>query len=179
MSRIGKQPVSIPSGVKVELKGDEFKVQGPKGTLVRKLRTDYVSVAVESDQVVVTRTAESKMNSAMHGLTRSLINNMVTGVAEGFTRELEVIGVGYRAAVKGKNLELSLGFSHPVTHPLPEGVTAKVQGNMIAISGADKEILGNEAAKIRAYRPPEPYKGKGVKYKEERIIRKAGKTAGK
>ncbi|MDX1762995.1 MAG: 50S ribosomal protein L6 [bacterium] len=175
MSRIGKMPVSLPKGVTVAVRGSVVEVKGSKGTLTRDIPSE-VDVAVEGDQVVVKRVAETKRHRAFHGLVRNLVANMVQGVSVGFTRTLEINGVGYRAQVKGRELELNLGFSQPVIFPLKEGVEAKVDKNNIILSGINKETVGQVAADIRALRPPEPYKGKGIKYVEERIVRKAGKT---
>jgi len=176
MSRIGKLPVTIPAGVKVSLSGNDITVKGAKGSLTQTL-PGRVSVAIEAEQVVVTRPTDSKQDCALHGLSRALINNMVVGVSEGFTRELEINGVGYRAEVSGSKLTLSLGFSHPVVYEVPQGIEAQVEKQTkIILKGIDKQLIGSTAAKIRSFRKPEPYKGKGVKYAEERILRKAGKT---
>ena len=176
MSRIGKLPVAIPAGVKVSLEGNEIKVQGAKGSLTQIL-PERVTIAVEAEQIVVTRPSEEKQDIALHGLSRSLINNMVVGVSQGFTRVLEINGVGYRAEVSGSVLTLSLGYSHPVVYQLPQGVEVEVEKQTrLTIRGIDKQLVGSTAAKIRSFRKPEPYKGKGVKYAEERILRKAGKT---
>ena len=176
MSRIGKLPIAIPSGVKVSLKGNEISVQGAKGSL-KQLLPERVIVAIEAEQIVVSRPSDSKQDSALHGLSRSLINNMVVGVSDGFTRVLEINGVGYRAELTGKSLTLSLGFSHPVVYEIPAGIEIEVEKQTrVTIKGIDKQLVGSVAAKIRSYRKPEPYKGKGVKYAEERILRKAGKT---
>jgi large subunit ribosomal protein L6 len=161
--------------VKVTLSGNEIKVKGPKAELSRKL-PPMVAAEVKGEEVVVTRTSDARKAKAMHGLGRTLIQNMVTGVSQGFTRALEVNGVGFRAEVKQRSLHLVLGYSHPIEVFLPEGVEAKVEKNRIELSGADKEVLGQLAAVIRAQRPPEPYKGKGVKYVEEQIRRKVGKA---
>ncbi|MCF6177879.1 MAG: 50S ribosomal protein L6 [Geopsychrobacter sp.] len=176
MSRIGKLPVTIPSGVKVSLNGNEISVQGAKGSLKQTIHS-RISIAVEAEQIVVTRPTDSKQDSALHGLSRSLINNMVIGVSEGFTRELEINGVGYRAELSGSTLTLSLGFSHPVVYAVPAGIEIQVdKQTRVIVKGIDKQLVGSTAAKIRSFRKPEPYKGKGVKYAEERILRKAGKT---
>ena len=176
MSRIGKLPIAIPSGVKVSLNGNEISVQGSKGSL-KQLLPERVIVAVEAEQIVVSRPSDSKQDSALHGLSRSLINNMVVGVSDGFTRVLEINGVGYRAELSGKALSLSLGFSHPVVYEIPAGIEIEVEKQTkVIIKGIDKQLVGSVAAKIRSFRKPEPYKGKGVKYAEERILRKAGKT---
>lgn len=176
MSRIGKLPVAIPAGVKVTLNGSVITVQGAKGSLSQQL-PERVSVAVEADQVVVSRPSDEKQDIALHGLSRSLINNMVIGVSEGFSRVLEINGVGYRAEVSGSKLTLSLGYSHPVVYDIPKGIEVEVEKQTrVIIKGIDKQLVGSTAAKIRSFRKPEPYKGKGVKYAEERILRKAGKT---
>jgi len=176
MSRIGKLPVTIPAGVKVSMSGNEISVQGSKGSL-KQLLHERVCVAVEADQIIVSRPTDSKTDSALHGLSRSLISNMVVGVSEGFTRVLEINGVGYRAEISGSKLTLSLGYSHPVVYEVPTGISIEVEKQTrITIKGIDKQLVGSTAAKIRSFRKPEPYKGKGVKYAEERILRKAGKT---
>ena len=180
MSRIGKLPVAVPSGVTVTIgDGNLVTVKGPKGTLSRKVSTD-MNIAQEDGQLVITRPNDLKRFKAMHGLTRTLINNMVVGVTEGYAKKLEINGTGYRAAKSGNKLTLNLGYSHPVEMTDPEGVTSEVEGtNKITVSGIDKEKVGQYAANIRAKRPPEPYKGKGVKYESERIRRKAGKAGKK
>ncbi|MFO7982825.1 MAG: 50S ribosomal protein L6 [Desulfuromonadales bacterium] len=176
MSRIGKLPIAIPAGVKVSKSETTLRVEGPKGTLEREL-TPGVEVMVESDQVVVNRLSEKKENRALQGLVRSLVANMVQGVTSGFERVLEINGVGYRADVKGDVMNLSLGYSHPIEYPLPKGVTAEVEKQTrVTLRSIDKEILGATAAKIRSFREPEPYKGKGIKYAEETVQRKAGKS---
>lgn len=180
MSRIGKLPVAIPAGVEVSLAdGNVITVKGPKGTLTRKL-VDDLTVKVEAGEVVVTRPSDLKRYKALHGLTRTLIANMVEGVTNGYTKTLEINGVGYRAAKQGNELNLTLGYSHPVIMKDPEGITTTVDGtNKIIVSGIDKEKVGQFAAEIREKRPPEPYKGKGIKYDTEHIRRKAGKTGKK
>ncbi len=179
MSRIGKKPIAIPAGVKVALTGLTLSVQGPKGSLQRSL-TDGVKVDVAADQIVVDRLGEMKNQRAVQGLTRTLVANMVDGVTKGFQRVLEINGVGYRADLKGSVLNLALGYSHPIEYPLPTGISAEVEKQTkITIKGIDKELVGATAAEIRSFREPEPYKGKGIKYAEERIIRKAGKTGKK
>lgn len=179
MSRIGKNPISIPSGVKVALSGQTIKVEGPKGKLSRNLISD-VSVEVDAELIQVKMADETARCTAMQGLTRSLIANMVVGVTSGFEKILEINGVGYRADLQGKTLNLSLGFSHPVVYQLPEGITAEVEKQTkVFVRGIDKELVGATAAKIRSFREPEPYKGKGIKYADERIIRKAGKAGKK
>jgi len=180
MSRIGKEPITIPAGVKVTL-GDENKVtvKGPKGELVRVCHKDMI-IKLEGDVLTVERPSDDKMHRSLHGLTRSLLHNMVVGVTEGFTKTLEINGVGYRAAKQGKNLNLSLGFSHPVVVEPLEGITLDAPAaNKIIVSGSDKEAVGAMAAKIRSYREPEPYKGKGIKYEGEHIRRKVGKAGAK
>ena len=177
MSRIGKQPIAIPKGVEVKISDSEIAVKGPKGQLSRT-RHPLIDVKVEGGEVICERRNDSRESRAAHGLVRALTANMVHGVSAGFERKLEINGVGYRAEVKGKILLLNLGFSHPIEYPLPDGVTAKVEKNIITLAGIDKESLGAAAANICGYRPPEPYKGKGVKYAEEQILRKLGKAAG-
>ena len=179
MSRIGKLPVAIPAGVEVKLEeGNVITVKGPKGTLTRKL-VDDLDIKVEGSEVIVTRPSDLKRYKSLHGLTRTLIFNMVEGVTNGYTKELEINGVGYRAAKAGKKLTLTLGYSHPVEMEDPEGIETKVDGNKITVSGIDKEKVGQFAAEIRTKRPPEPYKGKGIKYTTETIRRKVGKTGQK
>lgn len=179
MSRIGKKPIAIPSGVKVSLAGGFVSVQGPKGQLSRTLPAT-VEVAVTADTVVVSRPENSHANTALQGLTRTLVANMVEGVTKGYQRVLEISGVGYRAELKGAILNLSLGYSHPVEYPLPKGIDAEVEKQTkITLKGIDKELIGATAAKIRSFRGPEPYKGKGIRYSEERILRKAGKAGKK
>lgn len=180
MSRIGKMPISIPSGVKVEWQAPVIKVTGAKSTLTRKLHHN-ISVDVSGATATVAPVEDNSESRALWGLSRTLVNNMVVGVSTGFTKVLEMTGVGWRAEVDGQTLKLSLGFSHPINFPLPQGISAQVDGktNKITLSGADKEVLGEVAAKIRAYRKPEPYKGKGIRYAGEHIIRKVGKAGGK
>ncbi|RLB78490.1 MAG: 50S ribosomal protein L6 [Deltaproteobacteria bacterium] len=176
MSRIGKLPVAIPSGVKISLDGNLLTVAGPKGSLSQPLH-ERMSIAVETDQVKVSRPSDSKQDSALHGLTRALINNMVLGVTTGFKKDLEINGVGYRAEITGNVLTMSLGYSHPVVYQLPEGISVEIEKQTkLSVKGIDKQLVGSAAAKIRSYRKPEPYKGKGIKYADERIMRKAGKT---
>ncbi len=175
MSRVGKHPVTVPSGVDVAVAGRRVTAKGKLGELAFEA-TDDVTVALKDKQVVVTPVGNSKRARTMWGTARARIQNMVTGVSEGFTRELEINGVGYRAAVQGNKLSLQLGFSHDVNYPIPKGITVKCEKpTSILISGADKQQVGQLAAEVRAYRPPEPYKGKGVKYVEETIVRKEGK----
>lgn len=177
MSRIGKLPVTIPTGVEVTVDANNYiVVKGPKGTLERKL-VDDMNIAVEAGQVVVTRPSDLKKHKSLHGLTRTLINNMIIGVTEGYKKTLQINGVGYRAAKQGNKLNLTLGYSHPVDMIDPEGITVEVEGQtIIHVSGIDKEKVGQHAAEIRAKRAPEPYKGKGIKYIDEHIRRKVGKT---
>ncbi len=179
MSRIGKLPISIPAGVKVALDGNVMTITGPKGTLSQALH-ERMTIGVEAEQIVVSRPTDEKSDSALHGLTRSLINNMVVGVTTGFQKDLEINGVGYRAEISGKTLTLSLGYSHPVVYELPEGISVDVEKQTkLSIKGIDKQLVGSAAAKIRSFRAPEPYKGKGIKYADERILRKAGKAGKK
>jgi len=179
MSRIGKNPIPVPEKVAITLNGLSVTVKGPKGELSRTL-PEGVSVSQVENTIVVSPTSDKRKSRERHGLCRSLLANMVEGVSTGFTRKLEIVGVGSRAQVKGKTLVVSAGFSHPVEVVPPEGITFTVQNNTnVTVSGADKELVGNEAAKIRAIRPPEPYKGKGIKYEGERILRKAGKSGKK
>jgi large subunit ribosomal protein L6 len=178
MSRIGKKPIPVPQGVKVLVDGNTVRVEGPKGQLSQRV-PDSVSVNIESNVVTVGRSSDHRTVRALHGLTRSLLANMVHGVKDGFERKLEIVGIGYRAQLTGKNLQLALGYSHPVIFPLPDGVQAEVERQVsITLKGADKAQLGQVAAKLRALRKPDPYKGKGIKYAEEQIRRKVGKKAG-
>ena len=178
MSRIGKLPVTVPAGVKIAVDPNAVRVEGPKGKLQAAIPAG-VQVTVEGNVVHVTRDNEQRKLRALHGLTRKLIANMAQGVSLGFTRVLDINGVGYRAEVKGQEIHMTLGYSHPVVFPLPQGVTAAVERQIIiTLSGADRQLLGEMAAKIRGLRPPEPYKGKGIKYREEFIKRKAGKAVG-
>lgn len=179
MSRIGKLPVLLPPGVKAQVHDQRVEVQGPKGSLGLTIH-ERLAVAVEDDKLVVARRDDERESNALHGLTRTLLSNMVTGVTRGYEKVLEISGVGYRAEVQGSTLVLSLGFSHPVKHVLPKGVTAKVERNtVVTIQGISKELVGQTAATIRAYRRPDPYKAKGIKYANERIRRKVGKTGAK
>lgn len=179
MSRIGKLPVKILQGVKVELKGDLLKVEGPKGKLQYRV-PEGIQIKVGNSEVTVARDEKAALNAgALQGLARTLISNMIHGVHTEFSRSLEVVGVGYRAATKGNTLTLTVGYSHPIDYVLPAGVTAKVEANTkITVSGADKMLVGMVASKIRSFKEPEPYQGKGIKYANERIIRKVGKAAG-
>ena len=176
MSRIGKSPVTIPEKVSVEIDGLTIIVKGPKGQL-KRLMPEGVKFNKTENEIIVTPSTTKRFSRERHGLCRTLIANMVQGVSEGFVKQLEIVGVGSRAQVKGKNLVVSAGYSHPVEIIPPDGITFKVESNTnVFVSGIDKEIVGNEAAKIRSIRPPEPYKGKGIKYEGEQIIRKAGKS---
>ena len=178
MSRIGKEPISVPSDVQVSIEGRNVGVSGPKGSLDLDVPGE-IEVRQEDDMILVERPNDDRKNKALHGLTRSLVNNMVIGVSEGFKKELEIVGVGYRAAEKGSNgLELQLGFSHPVEVKAPEGITFEVpEPTRLIVSGINKEVVGQVAADIRSYRKPEPYKGKGIRYAGEHVARKAGKAA--
>lgn len=178
MSRIGKQPISVPAGVSIEAEGARISATGSKGTLTVTLMPG-IALKQEQDQMVLVKERENADTQKSYGLMRTLVANMVTGVSTGFTKQLEVNGVGYRASVSGQSLNLSLGFSHPIEYKLPKGIEAKVEKNVITISGADKQMVGQVAADIRALRKPEPYKGKGIRYIDERVRRKAGKTATK
>jgi large subunit ribosomal protein L6 len=179
MSRIGKAPIPIPDKVTVDIAGLSVTVKGPKGELQRTL-PDGVSVSQDGNVLQVNPTSAARISRERHGLSRTLVANMVEGVSQGFKRKLEIVGVGYRAQVQGSKLVVSAGYSHPVEMVPPEGVTFAVENNTtVIVSGADKELVGNEAAKVRAIRPPEPYKGKGIKYEGERILRKVGKTGKK
>lgn len=178
MSRIGKLPVPIPNGVDVKIKEDVLEVKGPKGTLTTPL-CELLEYKLEDGHLVITRKEENRESRSQHGLRRTLAANCVEGVTKGFTKALEVIGVGYRVGVKGNMVELSVGFSHPVLVDLPEGIKASVDGQVLTLSGIDKELVGETAAQIRRIRKPEPYKGKGIKYVNETIRRKVGKSGGK
>lgn len=177
MSRIGKQPVTIPAGVEVKIDGHIVNVKGPKGELTREFNP-MMTIKQEGDEIIVTRPDDSREARSLHGLTRTLIHNMVVGVSEGFSKKLELVGVGYRASLKGKDLEMSLGFSHPVKVTPPEGVVFEVPSQTeILVKGASKEQVGQVAADVRAWRKPEPYKGKGIRYAGEHVRRKLGKAA--
>jgi large subunit ribosomal protein L6 len=179
MSRIGRKPITIPSGVTVAVDGSTVKVKGPKGELARTFEPS-MKVRVENNEVLVERPNDDKRERALHGLTRALLANMVQGVTEGFKKTLEIVGVGYRAEKKGKNLVVSVGYSHPVNYPEPQGITLTTPApTTIVIEGIDKQKVGQVAAELREFRPPEPYKGKGIRYQGEQVRRKAGKTAGK
>jgi large subunit ribosomal protein L6 len=175
MSRIGKLPIKIPSGVTITVDPDFVTVAGSKGTL-KQFTMPGVTVTVDGDTATVTRINEEAVNRAKHGLMRSLVNNMVVGVSQGFSKQLEINGVGYRVAAQGTDLKFNLGFSHDVIYKLPQGITATLEQNKITVTGIDKQQVGQVAAEIRALKKPEPYKGKGIKYADERIIRKSGKS---
>ncbi|MFN3428818.1 MAG: 50S ribosomal protein L6 [Candidatus Sericytochromatia bacterium] len=180
-SRIGKRPITVPTGVKVEINGQTVSVTGPKGSLSRTLRPE-VAVSLENGVLQVNPVADQKIHRALHGLSRTLVSNMVDGVTTGFKKTLEINGVGYRAAVAGKTLTLTMGYSHPVLIEAPEGITFTVPPGprpSVVVEGIDKQLVGDMAAKVRSVRPPEPYKGKGIKYDYEVIRRKAGKSGGK
>jgi large subunit ribosomal protein L6 len=179
MSRIGKKPVPIAPKAKVEIKDSVISVTGPKGTLQHTIHPD-MTVAVSGQEVIVTRPSDVKKHRALHGLTRALIANMMHGVSEGYLKELQIQGVGFRSEIKGKAIVLYIGFSHPIVFVPPAGVTLSVEAkeNKIKVDGIDKELVGQVAAKIRSFRPPEPYKGKGIRYVGEQVTIKAGKTAG-
>ena len=183
MSRIGRKPLEIPKGVQVTITPDSISTKGPKGTLTMKRHKDIEIKQTKDDDkkdvIVFERKGNGGPERAAHGLMRALVGNMLTGVTTGFTRQLEINGVGYKAELKGQKIVLSLGYSHPVEYTLPEGISAKDDNNLLILSGIDRLALGAATAKIRSLRPPEPYKGKGIKYVEETILRKAGKTAGK
>ncbi|MDR0288081.1 MAG: 50S ribosomal protein L6 [Clostridiales bacterium] len=179
MSRIGKMPVVIPTGVEVKLDGNTLQVKGSKGTLIEKFHNN-MTIKIEDGQIKVERHSDNKFDKALHGLTRSLINNMVEGVTKGFEKTLEINGVGYRAQKSGNKLVMNLGYSHSVEMPEPKGITIEVPAqNRIIVKGANKQAVGEMAAKIRGKRPPEPFKGKGIKYSDEIARRKEGKTGGK
>jgi large subunit ribosomal protein L6 len=176
MSRIGKQPITIPAKVKVEVKGQQVSIEGPKGKLNWELPR-RTSVKVDKDKVLISRQGDDAQAKALHGLSRALVNNMVRGVSEGFVKKLEIQGVGFKAAVQGKNVNLNLGYSHPVVYPIPDQIKVTVEENTkLTIEGPDRQTVGQVAAEIRSFYPPEPYKGKGVRYSDERVVRKEGKT---
>jgi large subunit ribosomal protein L6 len=176
MSRIGKQPILIPPKVKVAVNGQQVSVEGPKGKL--NLELNHLTAAkVEGDKILVSRQGDDDRSKAMHGLSRALVNNMVKGVSEGYVKRLGIQGVGFKAAVQGKNVNLSLGYSHPLNYPIPDQIKVTVEENTkLTIEGPDKQVVGRVAAEIRSFYPPEPYKGKGVRYADEKVIRKEGKT---
>lgn len=176
MSRIGKNPVSVPDGVEVGVDGNEVRVKGPRGEVTQILPAE-IDVRLEDGEVIVSRPTDQARHKALHGLSRSLVANMVEGVTEGFTKRLEIVGVGYRAEASGRTVRLALGFSHPIEYAVPEGIEVKTPSpTSVEISGADKQMVGQVAAELRAYRPTEPYKGKGIRYEGEQVRRKAGKT---
>ncbi len=176
MSRIGKQPIAIPPKVKVQVTGQEVSVEGPKGKLKWELPR-RTSLKVENGKILVSRDGDDDKARALHGLSRALVNNMVRGVTEGFSKRLEIQGVGFKAAVQGKTVNMSLGYSHPIVYDIPEQVTVKVEENTkILIEGPDRQVVGQVASELRAFYPPEPYKGKGVRYVGEHVVRKEGKT---
>jgi large subunit ribosomal protein L6 len=179
MSRIGKLPIKIPGGVTIKVDGNTIAVKGPRGELSRTLPED-ITVAQQNDEIIVSRPSEETRHKSLHGLSRTLVANMVEGVTKGYTRQLEIVGVGYKAEVKPYGLLLALGYSHPIEYRAPAGIKLTApQPTAVTIEGADKEIVGQVAAELRSLRPPEPYKGKGIKYAGEQIRRKAGKAAGK
>jgi large subunit ribosomal protein L6 len=175
MSRVGQQPIKLPDGVTLEADSRQLTVNGPKGSL-NQAALKGISVEVADGQITVKRDGDDKPIKAKHGLMRALVNNMVTGVSKGFERKLELNGVGYRVSVQGQDMKFSLGFSHEVNYKIPDGIQAAVEQNIITISGINKQLVGQVAAEIRALKPPEPYKGKGIKYTDEHIIRKSGKS---
>jgi len=176
MSRIGKQPITIPDKVKVDVKGQKVLIEGPKGKLDFDLPR-RTAAKVDGKNIVVTRQGDDSEAKALHGLSRSILNNMVKGVSEGFVKKLEIQGVGFKAAVQGKVVNLSLGYSHPLNYPIPDQIKVTVDENTkLTIEGPSKQVVGQVAAEIRAYYPPEPYKGKGVRYSDEHVVRKEGKT---
>ncbi len=176
MSRIGKQPIAIPAKVKVEVKGQQVSVEGPKGKLNWQLPR-RTSIKVDNGRVLISRQGDDDATKALHGLSRALVNNMVRGVSEGFSKKLEIQGVGFKAAVQGKNVNMTLGFSHPIVYPIPDQIKVTVEENTkLTIEGPDRQVVGQVAAELRGFYPPEPYKGKGVRYVGEHVQRKEGKT---
>jgi len=176
MSRIGKQPITIPAKVKVELKGQKVSVEGPKGNLNFDL-PKRISISIDKDQLVVSRQGEDAQAKALHGLSRALLNNMLRGVSEGFVKKLEIHGVGFKASVQGKVVNMVLGFSHPINYSIPDQIKVTVEENTkVTIEGPDRQVVGQVASELRSFYPPEPYKGKGVRYSDERVVRKEGKT---
>lgn len=178
MSRIGKNPITVPAGVEVKIGDTNIEVKGPKGLLTTPV-CDKLNYELADGRITITRKDEERFTRAQHGLRRTLLSNCVVGVSQGFSKTLEIIGVGYKVAVKGSSIEMALGFSHPVVVDLPKGVEAKAEGNKLTLSGADKELVGEVAARIRRLRKPEPYKGKGIRYENEQVRRKVGKSGGK
>lgn len=176
MSRIGKQPIAIPPKVKVEVKGQQVFVEGPKGKLTWQLPR-HTHIKLENNRLLVSREGDGDQVRALHGLSRALVNNMVRGVSEGFVKKLEIQGVGFKAAVQGKSVNLNLGYSHPINYAIPDQIKVTVEENTkLTIEGPDRQVVGQVAAEIRSFYPPEPYKGKGVRYTDERVVRKEGKT---
>jgi large subunit ribosomal protein L6 len=175
MSRVGRLPIDLPSGVNVTLSNDEVSVTGSKGTLTRPA-LNGITLKQEGEQIIVSRDSDEAEFRAKHGLMRALVNNMITGVSTGFSKKLEINGVGYRVSLAGSNLKMSLGFSHEIIYKIPQGITLTVEQNTITVTGIDKQQVGQVAAEIRAFKKPEPYKGKGIRYSGERIIRKSGKS---
>ena len=176
MSRIGKQPITIPAKVKVELKGQKVSVEGPKGNLNFDL-PKRISISIDKDQLVVSRQGEDAQAKALHGLSRALVNNMLRGVSEGFVKKLEIHGVGFKASVQGKVVNMVLGFSHPINYSIPDQIKVTVEENTkVTIEGPDRQVVGQVASELRSFYPPEPDKGKGVRYSDERVVRKEGKT---
>ena len=179
MSRIGRRPVTVPKGVTLQLEGNSVAVKGPRGELRRSLHPD-MQIALDKDQFTVARPSEEKRHKALHGLTRTLVQNMIDGVSKGFSKTLEIQGVGYKAEAKPYGVNLVVGYSHPVKYEAPKGIKISVDNNtVVKIEGADKEMVGQVAAELRSVRPPEPYKGKGIRYQGEHVRRKAGKTGAK
>ena len=179
MSRIGRKPVTVPKGVTLQLEGNSVAVKGPRGELRRSLHPD-MQIALDKDQFTVARPSEEKRHKALHGLTRTLVQNMVEGVSKGFSKTLEIQGVGYKAEARPYGVNLIVGYSHPVKYEAPKGIKISVDNNVVVkIEGADKELVGQVAAELRSVRPPEPYKGKGIRYQGEHVRRKAGKTGAK
>ena len=178
MSRIGKKPIPIPQGVKVHVEGATVRAEGPKGKLAQPVPAG-LTAKLEGNQIVISRAGDDRKVRALHGLARALVANMVTGVKDGFEKKLEIVGIGYRAQVQGRAIQLALGYSHPVVFPLPEGITAEIdKQTAITLRGPDKAVVGQTAARLRMLRKPDPYKGKGIKYADEHIRRKVGKKAG-
>ena len=179
MSRIGKKPIAIPKGTQVTVSGQTINVKGAKATLSREIHSE-IAVKVEGDQILLAPKSDAGTSGKFHGLSRTLVSNMVVGVTTGFTKRLKLVGVGYKAASAGKGLTLNLGYSHPINFDAPAGIELKVEGpTIVIVNGADKELVGQVAAKIRSFRAPEPYHGKGVRYEDEKIMTKVGKSAGK
>jgi large subunit ribosomal protein L6 len=177
MSRVGRQSIKVPDGVSVDIQGSRVKIKGPRGAIEREFHSE-MEISHENGELQVKRPSDRRDHRSLHGLTGSLLASMVRGVVEGFEKKLEIVGVGYRAEASGKSLRFHIGYSHPVTFDAPEGITLKVEApTLVSVSGVDKEKVGQAAAEIRSIRPPEPYKGKGIRYQDEHVRRKAGKTA--